>query len=136
MICASYSCRILCKLCCGSFATQPFWQDVAIDFNGSFQYKKSLKYSIRQICDPYQHGFQELPRCGGATPISEVSIMARYLRFFTTVGDEQPAELEEEELHVNSEELSSATGQSPTTLTFRESLKRLYCSDRFQVIPT
>lgn len=59
--------------------------------------------------------------------------MAQYLRFFTTVGDEQPAQLDEEELHVNSEELSSATGQYSTTLTFRESLKRLYCSDRFQV---
>lgn len=59
--------------------------------------------------------------------------MARYLRFFTIVGDEQPGQLEEEELHVNSEELSSATGQYSTTLTFRESLKRLYCCDRFQV---
>lgn len=59
--------------------------------------------------------------------------MHRYLRFVTTVGDEQPTQLEEEELHVNSEELSSATGQYPPTLTFRESLQRLYCSDRFQV---
>ncbi|TNM99029.1 hypothetical protein fugu_013593 [Takifugu bimaculatus] len=60
--------------------------------------------------------------------------MAQYLRFFTTVGDEQPAQLEEEELHVNSEELSSATGQYSTARTFRESLKWLYCSDRFQVL--
>lgn len=59
--------------------------------------------------------------------------MHRYLRFVTTVGDEQPTQLEEEELHVNSEELSSATGQYPPTLTFRESLQRLYCSDQFQV---
>lgn len=59
--------------------------------------------------------------------------MARYLRFFTTVGDDQPTQWEEEELHVNSEELSSVTGQYPMTLTFRESLKQLYCSDRFQV---
>ncbi|KAM8732952.1 voltage-gated hydrogen channel 1 isoform 1-T2 [Acanthopagrus schlegelii] len=60
--------------------------------------------------------------------------MARYLRYFTTVGDEQPATWEDEELHVASEELSPATGQFPTTLTFRASLQRLYSSDRFQVL--
>lgn len=58
--------------------------------------------------------------------------MARYLKYFTTVGDEQPSQ-EDEELHEASEELSPATGQFPTTLTFRESLQRLYSSDRFQV---
>lgn len=60
--------------------------------------------------------------------------MARYLRFFTAVGDEQPAQFEEEELHVDSEELSPATGQFPTTLTFRASLQRLYGCNRFQVM--
>lgn len=60
--------------------------------------------------------------------------MARYLRFFTAVGDDQPTQWEEEELHMNSEELSSATGQNPTPRTFRESLKQLYGSDRFQVV--
>ncbi|XP_035017780.2 voltage-gated hydrogen channel 1 [Hippoglossus stenolepis] len=59
--------------------------------------------------------------------------MAQYLRHFTTVGDEQPSQLEEE-LHDVSEELSPATGLFPTTLTFRDSLKRLYSSDRFQVL--
>lgn len=60
--------------------------------------------------------------------------MSRYLRHFTTVGDEQPAQWEdEEELNAASEELSAATGQLPATLTFRESLQRLYGSDRFQV---
>ncbi|XP_034454721.1 voltage-gated hydrogen channel 1 isoform X2 [Hippoglossus hippoglossus] len=59
--------------------------------------------------------------------------MAQYLRHFTTVGDEQPAQLEEE-LHDVSEELSPATGLFSTTLTFRDSLKRLYSSDRFQVL--
>lgn len=59
--------------------------------------------------------------------------MSRYLRFVTTVGDDQPAQWDEEELHVNSEELSSATGQYPTTLTVRERLKQMYCSERFQV---
>lgn len=59
--------------------------------------------------------------------------MARYLRFVTTVGDEQPAQWEEEELQANSEELSPAAGQHPTTLTCRDTLKQLYCSDRFQV---
>lgn len=59
--------------------------------------------------------------------------MARYLRYFTTVGDQQPGQWEDEELHVASEDLSPATGQFPTTLTFRDSLRRLYSSDRFQV---
>lgn len=41
---------------------------------------------------------------------------------------------DEEELHVSSEELSPATGQLPATLTFRDSFKRLYSSERFQVL--
>ncbi|XP_041846207.1 voltage-gated hydrogen channel 1 [Melanotaenia boesemani] len=59
--------------------------------------------------------------------------MARYLRYFTTVGDQQPGqwEEEEEELHQNSEDLSPAAGQFPT---FRDSLKRLYGSERFQIL--
>ncbi|XP_051277249.1 voltage-gated hydrogen channel 1 [Dicentrarchus labrax] len=60
--------------------------------------------------------------------------MARYLKYFTTVGDKQPVEEEDEELHVASEELSPATGQFPKALTFRESLQRLYISDRFQIL--
>lgn len=59
--------------------------------------------------------------------------MARFLKYFTTVGDQQPAQFEFEELHTASEELSPATGQFPPTLTFRDSLKRLYTSDHFQV---
>lgn len=59
--------------------------------------------------------------------------MARYLRHFTAVGDHHPGQWEEEELHVASEELSPATGQFPATLTFRDSLKKLYSSDHFQV---
>lgn len=70
---------------------------------------------------------------GGTTPFVEPAVMARYLKYFTTVGDEHAVQLEEEELHVASEELSPATGQFPTTLTFRDSLQRLYKSDRFQV---
>lgn len=60
--------------------------------------------------------------------------MARYLGYFTTVGDKEPLQWEDEELHVTSEELSPATGQFPVTLTFRESLQRLYSSERFQVL--
>lgn len=60
--------------------------------------------------------------------------MSRYLRHFTTVGDEQPGQWEdEEELHTASEELSPASSQLPRTATFREMLQRLYSSDRFQV---
>ncbi|XP_042349797.1 voltage-gated hydrogen channel 1 [Plectropomus leopardus] len=60
--------------------------------------------------------------------------MARYLSYFTTVGDKEPLQWEDVELHAASEELSPATGQFPTTLTFRESLQRLYSSERFQVL--
>lgn len=60
--------------------------------------------------------------------------MSRYLRHFTTVGDDMPGPWEEEELHVTSEELSPASGQFPESLTFRDALKRLYSSDRFQVV--
>lgn len=59
--------------------------------------------------------------------------MSQYFRFFTAVGDEQPAQWDELELHADSEELSAATGQFPTRLTFREALQRLYSSERFQV---
>lgn len=60
--------------------------------------------------------------------------MAQYLRHFTAVGDQQPPQWEDEELHVASEDLSPATGQFPTALTFRDSLKRLYSCERFQVV--
>lgn len=59
--------------------------------------------------------------------------MAQYLRYFTTVGDQQLVQWEDEDLHVVSEDLSPATGQFPTALTFRDSLRRLYSSERFQV---
>ncbi|XP_072292310.1 voltage-gated hydrogen channel 1 [Eucyclogobius newberryi] len=59
--------------------------------------------------------------------------MAQYLRYFTTVGDQQQIQWDEEELHAASEDLSPATGQVPPALTFRDSLKRLYSSERFQV---
>lgn len=59
--------------------------------------------------------------------------MVRYLRHFTAVGDQQTVDWDEEELHVISEELSPAEGQVPTPLTFRESLKKLYSAERFQV---
>lgn len=59
--------------------------------------------------------------------------MARYLRHFTTVGDEQPVQWEDEELNADSDVLGPATGQYPETLTFQDSLKRLYSSARFQV---
>ncbi|XP_063354910.1 voltage-gated hydrogen channel 1 [Pelmatolapia mariae] len=60
--------------------------------------------------------------------------MSRYLKHFTAVGDQHVVHSDEEELHVSSEELSPATGQLPVTLTFRDSFKRLYSSERFQVL--
>lgn len=60
--------------------------------------------------------------------------MSRYLRHVTALGDEQPGQWEdEEELHKDSEELSPASSQQETTITFRQMLQRLYSSDRFQV---
>lgn len=72
-----------------------------------------------------------------SSPFVERAAMAQYLGYFTSVGDkqqQQPVEWEDEELHATSEELSPATGQFPTTITFRDSLKRLYSSERFQVL--
>ncbi|XP_056130427.1 voltage-gated hydrogen channel 1 isoform X1 [Lampris incognitus] len=61
--------------------------------------------------------------------------MAQYLKYFTTVGDEKgQGTNEEEELHEASEELGPATGEYPTELTLRDSFKRLYSSERFQVV--
>lgn len=60
--------------------------------------------------------------------------MARYLRHFTTVGDEQPGPWEEVEFQAVSEDLSPAAGHFPQTLTFRASLQRLYSSTSFQVL--
>ncbi|CAB1353941.1 unnamed protein product [Coregonus sp. 'balchen'] len=60
--------------------------------------------------------------------------MSKYLRHFTTVGDDHTAHWHDEGLHEAREELGPATGQLPhRELTFRDSLKRLYSSDRFQV---
>ncbi|XP_068596221.1 voltage-gated hydrogen channel 1 [Brachionichthys hirsutus] len=64
--------------------------------------------------------------------------MARFLRHFTAVGDEQPAQGEDEELHEASEELDAAAGlspsPSPSSRTLREALQRLYSCERFQVL--
>ncbi|XP_017294313.1 voltage-gated hydrogen channel 1 [Kryptolebias marmoratus] len=60
--------------------------------------------------------------------------MSRYLKYFTTVGDEQTGQWEDEELHVTSEDLSPATGQLPPAVSFRDTLKRLYTSEHFQVV--
>ncbi|XP_075995890.1 voltage-gated hydrogen channel 1 isoform X2 [Genypterus blacodes] len=60
--------------------------------------------------------------------------MARYLSYFTAVGDKHRATSEDEELHEASEDLGPATGQYPAALTFRDALKRLFGSDRFQVL--
>ncbi|XP_029021138.1 voltage-gated hydrogen channel 1 [Betta splendens] len=66
--------------------------------------------------------------------------MARYLKHFTAVGDRHPSTYHSdiEDLHAASDELGPATGAplgtGPTALTFRDSLKRLYSSDHFQVL--
>ncbi|XP_038132894.1 voltage-gated hydrogen channel 1 [Cyprinodon tularosa] len=60
--------------------------------------------------------------------------MSRYLRHFTAVGDPQVDQWVDEELHADSEELGPATGQFPAAPTFRDSLRRLFTSDRFQIL--
>ncbi|XP_024283382.1 voltage-gated hydrogen channel 1 [Oncorhynchus tshawytscha] len=61
--------------------------------------------------------------------------MSKYLRHFTTVGDDHTAQWQDEELHEASEELGPATGQMPQgELSFRDSLKMLYSSNKFQIV--
>ncbi|XP_071192116.1 voltage-gated hydrogen channel 1-like [Salvelinus alpinus] len=61
--------------------------------------------------------------------------MSKYLRHFTTVGDDHTAQWQDEKLHEASEELGPATGQMPQgELSFRDSLKMLYSSDKFQIV--
>lgn len=60
--------------------------------------------------------------------------MSRYLRFFTVVGDKEDARAwADEELHEASEDLGPATGQHVGHITFRDSLCRLYTSEKFQI---
>ncbi|KAK0152904.1 Voltage-gated hydrogen channel 1 [Merluccius polli] len=60
--------------------------------------------------------------------------MSRYLRHFTAVGDVKTSLETWEQLDEASEEPSSTTGQDPLKLSFRDSLRRLYSSTRFQVV--
>ncbi|XP_042562184.1 voltage-gated hydrogen channel 1 isoform X2 [Clupea harengus] len=61
--------------------------------------------------------------------------MSRYLRFFTVVGDQHQGDApwQDDGLHEVSEDLEPATGQHLPRITFRDSLCRLYSSDRFQI---
>ncbi|XP_051973826.1 voltage-gated hydrogen channel 1-like isoform X2 [Xyrauchen texanus] len=62
--------------------------------------------------------------------------MSRYLRHFTAVGDEQNTapQWQDEELHVDSDDLELTTGQRLGQVSFRDSLRCLYSSERFQII--
>uniref|UniRef100_A0A672LGD5 Voltage-gated hydrogen channel 1 n=1 Tax=Sinocyclocheilus grahami TaxID=75366 RepID=A0A672LGD5_SINGR len=58
--------------------------------------------------------------------------MSRFLKHFTAVGDEQntAAQWQDTELHDASEDLAPVhLGQ----VSFRDSLRRLYCTERFQI---
>lgn len=59
--------------------------------------------------------------------------MVRLMRHLTFVGDQRPGHSEEEELHEISDDLYAATEELAPALTFRDSLKRLYGSNRFQI---
>ncbi|KAK1800691.1 hypothetical protein P4O66_005527, partial [Electrophorus voltai] len=60
--------------------------------------------------------------------------MSHYLRFFTAVGDDDgvASHWEDEELHEASEDLEPAR-LHVTQLTFRESMQRLFSSEKFQI---
>ncbi|XP_016413069.1 voltage-gated hydrogen channel 1 isoform X1 [Sinocyclocheilus rhinocerous] len=62
--------------------------------------------------------------------------MSRFLRHFTAVGDEQNTATQghDEEPHDASEDLELATGQHLGQVSFRDSLRRLYSTERFQIV--
>lgn len=62
--------------------------------------------------------------------------MSSFLRHFTAVGDEQntAAQWQDEEPHDARGDLELATGQHLGQVSFRDSLRRLYSTERFQVI--
>lgn len=62
--------------------------------------------------------------------------MSRYLKHFTAVGDEQntATQWHDEEPHDASEDLELATGQHLEQVSFRDSLRRLYKTERFQIV--
>ncbi|XP_077099157.1 voltage-gated hydrogen channel 1 [Siphateles boraxobius] len=62
--------------------------------------------------------------------------MSRYLKHFTAVGDEQSTagQWHEEEPHDASEDIELATGQHLEQVSFRDSLRRLYRTERFQIV--
>lgn len=62
--------------------------------------------------------------------------MSRFLKHFTAVGDERntAAQWQDAELHDASEDLENATGQHLGQVSFRDSLRRLYSTERFQIV--
>ncbi|KAI2660019.1 voltage-gated hydrogen channel 1 [Labeo rohita] len=62
--------------------------------------------------------------------------MSRFLRHFTAVGDEQTTatQWQDDEPHDASEDLELATGQHLGQVSFRDSLRRLYSTERFQIV--
>ncbi|KTF83102.1 hypothetical protein cypCar_00019998 [Cyprinus carpio] len=62
--------------------------------------------------------------------------MSRFLKHFTAVGDERntAAQWQDAELHDASEDLENATGQHLGQVSFRDSLRRLYSTERFQIL--
>ncbi|KAJ8346617.1 hypothetical protein SKAU_G00280180 [Synaphobranchus kaupii] len=60
--------------------------------------------------------------------------MSRYLRHFTAVGDDYDsiAQWQEEEVQ-DCEELGQTAGQSLEPVSFRDSLQKLFSSDKFQI---
>ncbi|KAL4609592.1 voltage-gated hydrogen channel 1-like [Arapaima gigas] len=62
--------------------------------------------------------------------------MSRYLRHFTAVGDVQNVitHLDEEEHHVVSEEAAPHTEPQRNPITFRDALRKLFSSEKFQIV--
>lgn len=62
--------------------------------------------------------------------------MSRYLRFFTAVGDDNSdvvSKWHNEEFHDTSEAVEPAKHPHFSQLAFRDALKRLFTSEKFQV---
>ncbi|KAG1970841.1 voltage-gated hydrogen channel 1 [Pimephales promelas] len=62
--------------------------------------------------------------------------MSHFLKHFTAVGDEQSTagQWHDEEPHDASEDIELATGQHLEPVSFRDSLRRLYKTERFQIV--
>ncbi|XP_065146461.1 voltage-gated hydrogen channel 1 [Paramisgurnus dabryanus] len=62
--------------------------------------------------------------------------MSRFLRHFTTVGDDHDSapQWHDEEVHDAGDDFELSTGQQLGQVSFRDSLRRLYKAEKFQIV--